>query len=85
LVFLIAVCCLQFLLDEPRAMLIAAELNNMLVNVLFRLAIVYGRQKSMNWTDLELVSLACLVVGTEVFEKRTTNYLTRIIFSTWIS
>ena len=35
LVFLIAVCGLQFLLDEPRAMLIAAELNNMPVNVLF--------------------------------------------------
>ena len=44
LVFLIAVCCLQFLLDESRAVLIAAELNNMPVNVLFRLAIELGRQ-----------------------------------------
>ena len=45
LVFLVTVCCLQFLLDEPRAVLIAAELNNMSVNVLFRLVICYMEVK----------------------------------------
>ncbi len=34
LVFLITVSCLKFLLNEPRAVLIATKLNNMVVDVL---------------------------------------------------
>ena len=39
LVFLIAVCCLQLLLDEPRAVLITAEFDDMTINILFRLTL----------------------------------------------
>lgn len=45
--FLITVCCLQLLLNEPRPMLVSTELNYVVVNILFDIS--YCRRVKMKW------------------------------------
>ncbi len=83
LFFLIAVCRLEFELDEPGTVLITTELDNMIVYVLSWV------RSQTDWISgasyLKLISFIGLAVASEIFEKSTSPTNSEVLILGWTS